>query len=276
MRISFLFLGLIISICSNAQQESDRTKYFPKMEVKPHLVPAKKKVWVFVMAGQSNMAGRGQVEPEDTVSNERILSINKAGELVLAKEPLNLNELSMVGLDCGMSFARTMLKSCPPDVSILVLHTAVGGSSIQKWIHDSVHREVPLLTNFKTRVAVANKYGTIKGIIWHQGEADANNKGIPVYASRLDTLFGMFRKICGNNNLPIVMGELGHFSKTSHEPFMQVNQIMHEHASKDPFSAVVKTKDLDHKGDFLHFNAVGQRTLGMRYAEVFISRWPLH
>jgi len=40
------------------------------------VVPAKKKVWVFVMAGQSNMAGRGQVEPEDTVANERILAIN--------------------------------------------------------------------------------------------------------------------------------------------------------------------------------------------------------
>jgi len=29
------------------------------------------------MAGQSNMAGRSNVEPEDTVSNKRILSINK-------------------------------------------------------------------------------------------------------------------------------------------------------------------------------------------------------
>lgn len=275
MRLSFLFLSLITVISVYAQQEPDRTKYFPKAEVKPESIPKKKKVWVYVMAGQSNMAGRGQVQPEDTIANERILAINKQGKLVLAKEPLNINEPSMVGLDCGVSFARALLKACPPDVSILVLHTAVGGSSIQKWIHDSVHREVPLYTNFKNRVAAAKKYGTIKGIIWHQGEADANSKGIPVYANRLDSLFGMFRKTCKNKNLPIVMGELGYFSKTSHESFMQINGIMHEHASKDPFSAVVETKDFDHKGDFLHFNSEGQRALGIRYAEAFISRWPL-
>lgn len=273
MRISLFLLALIMVFCSNAQQEPDRTKYFPKEEVKPTIIPKKKKVWVYVMAGQSNMAGRGQVQPEDTITNDRILDINRAGELVLAKEPLNLHEPSMVGLDCGVSFARTMLKSCPPDVSILILHTAVGGSSIQKWMYDSVHREVPLQTNFKQRVAAAKKFGRIKGIIWHQGEADANAKGIPMYAKNLDTLFGMFRKICGNKELPIVMGELGHFSKTSHESFMQINQIMHAHASIDLFSAVVKTGDLDHKGDNLHFNGAGQRILGQRYAEAFASTW---
>lgn len=273
MRISFLFLAVIMVFSSYAQQEPDRTKYFPKEELKPTRIPKKKKVWVFVMAGQSNMAGRGQVQPEDTIVNERILAINREGELVLAKEPLNLHEPSMVGLDCGVSFARTILKSCPTDISILILHTAVGGSSIQKWIHDSVHREVPLLTNFKQRVAAAKKFGMIKGIIWHQGEADANAKGIPMYGKNLDTLFGMFRKICSNQFLPIVMGELGHFSKTSHETFMQINQLMYEHASKDPYAAVVKTGDLDHKGDNLHFNTAGQRTLGARYAEAFASRW---
>ncbi|MEQ8808135.1 MAG: sialate O-acetylesterase, partial [Imperialibacter sp.] len=33
----------------------------------------KPQTWVFVMAGQSNMAGRGIVEPQDTVTNPRIL-----------------------------------------------------------------------------------------------------------------------------------------------------------------------------------------------------------
>ena len=273
MRIFFI---LVVFFCTSsvfAQQEANRTLYFPKAAVKPAAVPAKKKVWVFVMAGQSNMAGRGQVEPEDTVANERILAINKAGELVLAKEPLNLNEPSMVGLDCGMSFARTLLKSCPPDVSILVLHTAVGGSSIQKWIHDSVHRDVPLLSNFKARVERAKAFGDIKGILWHQGEADANAKGIPVYDARLDSLFGMFRQICGHKKLPILLGELGYFSKTSHESFMEINRIMHEHAQHDKHSGVIITKGLDHKGDQLHFNAAGQRAIGKMFAELYASKW---
>ena len=273
MRIIFILAAFFCISLAFAQQDANRTLYFPKVEAKPTVIPAKKKIWVFVMAGQSNMAGRGQVEPEDTVANERILAINKMGELVLAKEPLNLNEPSMVGLDCGMSFARTLLKSCPPDVSILLLHTAVGGSSIQKWIHDSVHRDVPLLSNFKARVERAKAFGDIKGILWHQGEADANAKGIPVYDARLDSLFGMFRKICGNKKLPILLGELGYFSKTSHEPFMEINRIMHEHAQHDKNSGVIVTKGLDHKGDQLHFNAVGQRAIGRIFAELYASKW---
>jgi hypothetical protein len=273
MKIYLFLVAFFYTSITFAQQENNRTLYFPKIEAKPASVPAKKKVWVFVMAGQSNMAGRGQVEPEDTVANERILAINKAGELVLAKEPLNLNEPSMVGLDCGISFARTLLKFCPPDVSVLMLHTAVGGSSIQKWINDSVHRDVPLLSNFKARVERAKSFGEIKGILWHQGEADANAKGIPLYAERLDSLFGMFRQICGDKKLPILLGELGYFSKTSHEPFMEINRIMHEHAQHDKSSAVIVTKGLDHKGDQLHFNAEGQRSIGRMFAELYVSKW---
>ena len=38
-------------------QNEDRTQYFPKKEIKPKKVPNKKRIWVFILAGQSNMAG---------------------------------------------------------------------------------------------------------------------------------------------------------------------------------------------------------------------------
>jgi lysophospholipase L1-like esterase len=83
----------------------------------------------------------------------------------------------------------------------------------------------------------------------------------------------MFRKICGNKKLPILLGELGYFSKTSHEPFMEINRIMHEHAQHDKNSGVIVTKGLDHKGDQLHFNAAGQRAIGRMFAELYASKW---
>ena len=225
------------------------------------------------MAGQSNMAGRGQVEPQDTVTHPRILALNRNGEAVLAKEPLNLNEPAMVGLDCGVSFARKMLEFCPPDVSILLVHTAVGGSSIRKWIDDSVYREVPLFSNFKKRLGEAKKLGTIKGVIWHQGEADANAKGLPVHQSNLEQLFGMMRKEAGQRKMPVLMGELGYFSKTVHEQFMQMNEVFRAYSKTDSRTAVVSTEGLVHKGDFLHFNTEGQRELGIRYAAVFTEKF---
>ncbi len=271
----YLLLLLCFLLLKGYGQTDQRTRFFPVVEEKPVVVPEKKKLWVFVMAGQSNMAGRGQVEPEDTVTNSRILALNRNGELVLAKEPLNLHEPSMVGLDCGVSFARAMLEFCPPDVAILLVHTAVGGSSIRKWIDDSIHREVMLYSNFKKRMGEAKKFGIIKGIIWHQGEADANAKGLPEHPLQLEKLFGMMRKEAGNKKLPIVMGELGYFSKTVHEQFMQMNDVFRAFAATDKQTAVVSTKDLDHKGDYLHFNTAGQRELGKRYARAFAENFSM-
>ncbi len=237
----------------------------------------KDKTWVFILAGQSNMAGRGAIDFNpfngDTITNRRIQTINQDGEIVLAKEPLHFYEPKMAGLDCGLSFARTMLLSIPEDVTILLIPTAVGGSSIRKWIDDSVHRGVSLWSNFKDKVEIAKKYGTVKGILWHQGEADANANGIPVYVENLKTLFAKMRTEVGQRKLPIIMGELGYFSKTVNEQFMKINGVMHQYATKDKRSAVVETKGLDHKGDNLHFNSEGQRELGKRYATVFVEKF---
>lgn len=231
------------------------------------------KTWVFILAGQSNMAGRGAIDYNpfngDTLTNRRIQAINQDGNIVLAKEPLHFYEPKMAGLDCGLSFARTLLSFIPEDVSILLIPTAVGGSSITQWIDDSVHRDVMLWTNFKSMVEIGKKYGTVKGILWHQGESDANANGIPAYGENLKTLFAKMRKETGEKKLPILMGELGYFSKTVNDQFMKINGVMHRYASIDKRSVVVGAKGLDHKGDNLHFNSAGQRELGRRYAHAF-------
>lgn len=274
MLLAFTTFFLLNVSHSLAQDSSKvRTQYFPKSVEVVNDLPSKKNTWVFIMAGQSNMAGRGQVGPEDTIPDPRILTINAAGQIIQAKEPLNIYEPTMAGLDCGISFARTILKDCPADVTILLIHTAVGGSSIKKWIDDSVHREVSLLSNFNQKAALARKYGKVKGILWHQGEADANAKGIPVYENNLGILFTKFRRATKQKNLPIIMGELGSFSKNAAQQFKTINEIMVGYTKKDLFTAVISTADLNHKGDNLHFNAAGQREMGIRYANAFIQNF---
>ena len=249
-----------------------RTTFFPKVIETPNRTPNKSKVWVIIMAGQSNMAGRGQVEPEDTMTNKRILTIDQQGNIIVAKEPLNLFEPTMKGLDCGVSFARTLLPKCPRDVSILVIHTAVGGSSINQWINDSLHRTVHLYSNFDEKVAIGKKYGTIKAILWHQGESDANEKGIPKYLSNMEKLFSMFRTSVGNTKLPIILGKLGSFSKIPVE-FSKINEKMEEYVLRDKYTRLINTADFIHKGDSLHFNAAGQRAMGQRYANEYLKKF---
>jgi hypothetical protein len=230
----------------------------------------KENVWVFIMAGQSNMAGRGIVEPADTVSNKRILSVNKDGQIVIAKEPLHFYEPERTGLDCGFSFAQTLIKKIPDSISILMIPTAVGGSSISQWLNDSLYRNVKLFSNFLAKVEIGKQNGIIKGMLWHQGESDANEEDIPLYKQRLGSLFTKFRTATGNNELPVLLGELGSFSENPVN-FNSINKAIHEYAAEDKNSSVISTKDLKDKGDHLHFDSKGQRTMGKRFANAYLK-----
>ena len=43
-------------------------------------LPAKEKFHLFLLVGQSNMAGRGVVDAQDKTPDPRVLMLNKAGE----------------------------------------------------------------------------------------------------------------------------------------------------------------------------------------------------
>lgn len=233
-------------------------------------IDSKKETWVFLLAGQSNMAGRGIVETQDMVTNDKILTIDKNYNIVKAREPIHFYEPNLKGVDCGLSFAKALLKEVDESVNILIIPTAVGGSAIGQWLGDSVHRNVKLLTNFREKMAFAKTKGTVKGILWHQGESDANAQLIPQYQNNLKKLFGIFRSYADNDKLPIILGELGSYSKTP-DNWNAINIIIKAYVNSDPYTALVNTQDLKHKGDFIHFDSEGQRLMGQRYAEAYLK-----
>jgi hypothetical protein len=250
-----------------------RTRFFYKNVEYPQRLPKKRNVWIFIMAGQSNMAGRGLVESMDTISNPKILTINSKNEIILAKEPLHFYEPNLTGLDCGLSFGRQLIQDVDRSVRILLIPTAVGGSSTRQWLGDSLYRNVKLLTNFRERVEVAKKYGTIKGILWHQGESDTDSISIPGYEERLQKLFTQLRIFAGDTKLPIILGELGSFSDNQAN-WDLINKAMHDYELKDERVFVVDTEDLKSKEDKIHFNSEAQRIMGERMAKKYIEKMP--
>ncbi|MCK0145953.1 sialate O-acetylesterase [Arenibacter sp. F26102] len=254
---------------SYGQHKDDRTQFFPKIELSVENIPHKANIWVFILAGQSNMAGRGLVEPQDTVPNTRIFTVNKQGDMIYAKEPLHFYEPSMAGLDSGLSFGKTLIKHIPDSISVLLIPTAVGGSSITQWLNDSIHREVKLFTNFKQKAELGMRFGTVKGILWHQGESDAKTKEAPLYQIKLSELFYQFRKIIGNQEAPVVIGQLGSYS--TNPLWSKINDHIKYYVSTDPFAGLINTSDLKEKGDKVHFNSEAQRIMGERYALEFMK-----
>lgn len=268
-RIIILIFPLIAVLLTTGKNKEDdnRTRYFPKHELKAEQVPQKEDVWVFLLAGQSNMAGRAFVEPQDTIPNSRVLTINKDNEIIIAKEPVHIYQPNLNGLGCGLSFGKTLIEFIPDSITLLLLPTAVGGSSISQWIGDSVFRNISLLSNFEEKVEIGNQYGQIKGVLWHQGERDANKNAYTEYKLRLNVLFGLFRQLTGNDKLPVLIGELGSFS--GKDSWDRINQQIHAYALEDSLVTVISTSDLKDTGDKVHFDSESQRLLGNRFANAY-------
>ncbi len=270
MKNRLYILLLVAFLACKPFAGDERTHYFPKAVIHAVTIPPKHRVWVFMLAGQSNMAGRGLVAAEDTLPSERILSITSRGELIYAKEPLHFYEPSRTGLDGGLSFGKELILHIPDSIAVLLIPTAVGGTSVSQWLNDSTHRTVRLLSNFKDKLAIGKLHGEIKGILWHQGEADANPQNIPFYKERLTALMARFRNITAQADLPILLGELGSFS-LKNAYWQSINEQIRQVSAADKNTAVIHTQDLKGQQDHEHFNAKGQRQLGKRFATQFLQ-----
>lgn len=257
---------------SDLQGQNDvRTKNFPTTSKKIDSFPDKKNLWVFVMAGQSNMAGRGFVQAGDTLSNPRIIAMNTDGQWIEGKAPLHKYQPQVTGLGMGMSFAKELLKNVDKNVTIALVPLAMGGSSIDSWLNDKEFRGIKLSGNFKSKIRLALEKGTLKGILWHQGESDAFLEKIPYYEDKLETLYQFFRQYAQQEDLPIISGELGAFPSDSERNILwqMINEKIEKLALKDPNLILVRTDDLKAKSDNVHFNAHSQRVLGTRYAKAY-------
>jgi len=272
-KLNVLYHRLVQDKAVKDQGTFERTINFPKQTVYVDSLPDKKNVWVFIMAGQSNMAGRGWVEPQDTLPDRRIISINKENQWIYAKEPLHFYQPELTGLDCGMSFARELINHLDSNTVVALLPCAVGGSSVNFWLNDSIFHGVHLKSNFIEKVELAKKQGVLKGILWHQGESDASADKIPGYESKLKKLFAFFREYAGDDSLPILVGELGAYpvSEKMKTNWKSINDIIHRMAATDKYVFYIHTGDLEPKEDNIHFNSKSQRTLGQRYAEVYLK-----
>jgi hypothetical protein len=215
------------------------------------------------------MAGRGVVEPQDTVSSPQVFTLDKNNEWVYAKEPLHYFEPARTGLDCGLSFGKRLAELYGKNFTVGLAPCAVGGSSIEQWLGDSTYRDVTLYTTLMKRAKAAAEFGTIKGLLWHQGEANASSDHYQNYKQQLALFFTKLRKDLGNPELPVYVGELSSFLDRKTYPYADsVNTDLHALSVSMKNMFVIKTGDLTPKADTVHFDSPSQRLMGQRFAEM--------
>ena len=219
----------------------------------------KEKLHVYLLIGQSNMAGRAPISKADSGTIKRCLLLNAKDKWEAASNPLNRYSTVSKGvkvqkMNPGYSFAKDMLAK-NKDITLGLVVNARGGTKIQEWAPGTQYYKEAV-----RRAKAAQKTGTLKGILWHQGES--NSKDPEVYLDQLKTLIESLRNDLGTADLPFVAG--------------QVNKVpaINAEIAKLP-QAVPSTGFVSSQGlkamDRWHFDAKSMLLLGKRYAEEMLK-----
>jgi hypothetical protein len=237
----------------------------------PVKLPPKARFHLFMLVGQSNMAGRGYVEPEDRAALPNVVALDAAGRWVPAIDPLHWDKPA-AGTGLARSFAVEYLRT-HPGVTVGFIPAACGGSPISSWEPGQYFDQTnshPYDDALK-RTRLALERGTLQGILWHQGESDRSPELSQRYESALTALIARFRKDLDAPQVPVLVGQLGQFAGAGpwDEPARRVDQAQRNVAARVPIVAFVPSDGLTSNPDNLHFDARSLREFGKRYAAAF-------
>lgn len=226
---------------------------------------------VFMLMGQSNMAGVAAREASDANTDERMLVLggcgNPAGEWSVVDNP-PLSECpgekgwnKSNSVDPGIWFAKTLLPTLPEGDTIGLVGTAESGESIDTFIEDGSHHQM-ILDKIAAAKATAN--ARFAGVIFHQGESDSGQSSWP---AKVVQLYDEVKAAWGADyDVPFILGELpadgccgGH------------NGRVHEAADLLPMGYWITQDGTAVLDDELHFDHDSVVLMGQRYGETMIE-----
>lgn len=239
---------------------------------------------VYILAGQSNMDGRGAVSGLSTP-----LSSPQIGQLIYYANPADPsasgestvrsagwqtlapgfsvapgtrgNALPSSTFGPEVSFVDAMRIADPTGNPIAIIKVARGGTNLNSDWSPTGFMYQGLITEVNSALqslATGGDAGVVRGMLWHQGESDTND--INNYQANLETLIADVRTELSDPLLPFVIGELG---QTKPEAFRELQATI---AQENAGVGFVSSLGLN-TPDNTHFDAAGQVVLGQRYAE---------
>ncbi|KAL8540394.1 hypothetical protein ACS0TY_001848 [Phlomoides rotata] len=165
---------------------------------------------IFILSGQSNMAGRGGVDKhkhwdgvvplESSPDSHRIFRLTPHLHWEVAREPLHhdIDTKKTCGVGPGMAFSNAVKER----VGVIgLVPCAVGGTAIKEWA-----RGQHLYENMVKRAKAAAQGGAeIRGLLWYQGESDAMSQhDADCYKQNMEALIHNVRTDLNLPSLPII------------------------------------------------------------------------
>lgn len=285
LRYSFI-LSLLASLTPNsahAQGSEGGASQPPLIPVDLTSLDKNQTLGLFLLAGQSNMKGRGVIDMKPK-TDPRIWFIHSAErKWFIAREPLHafgtpdkLLSADNSGTGPGMSFATSIISKTKDDFIGLV-PTAIGGVAIHTYGKEAklYDRSLHMLRNGQELSPAKTK---VRAVLWLQGESDATKQAsVDAYESRLLDLVDRYREDLREPELPFIACTIGSFiakgGKANRFPFTkEINEILLRLPEKRKNTACIDARDLDaHIGDDLHYNTEAQIEIGKRFAAAYLK-----
>ncbi|XP_076942784.1 putative carbohydrate esterase At4g34215 [Bidens hawaiensis] len=229
---------------------------------------------IFILSGQSNMAGRGGVNnkqwdhvvPDDCKPDPSTIHRLNANLIYeTAQEPLHadIDAAKTCGVGPGMSFANAVKEYIKGVIDLVPC--AVGGTAIKEW-----DKGQKLYEDMVRRAkAAASSGGEIKAVLWYQGESDAMTEyDAECYKANMENLIQNIRSDLGLPSLPIIQVAIA----SGDEKYMEVVRKAQK-AIDLPNVVCVDAKGLELKEDNLHLTTAAQVQLGHLLADAYLKHF---
>ncbi|MEL7355732.1 MAG: sialate O-acetylesterase [Cyanobacteria bacterium J06560_6] len=231
---------------------------------------------LYVLIGQSNMVGKAEI-PADIATSANVFTFGNDYQWQVARPPVDspqdqvdaISTDDPAGFGPAMPFALSLIEENNNQI-IGLIPCAKSGSSITDW--QKSPSDTTLYGSCLKRVRAASPMGTVSGILFFQGEADAiDPQRFPsltpdaaAYAEKFATFAYNFRTDIGRADLPFVYAQLGQPSDLEGLPNWGDIQQQQENL-QIPNGMMITTRDLPMDG--IHFTADSYRVIGQRFAD---------
>ncbi|MBE7029142.1 MAG: sialate O-acetylesterase [Clostridia bacterium] len=232
-------------------------------------VNSQDKIISFLMIGQSNMAGRGEFLDVDIIDNDKCFML-RMGRWQKMSEPINPDRAIWgirfhSGISLAASFADSFTKEYKNSCGLIPC--ADGGTKLSQWMPGEI-----LFDHAVMMCSLAKRTSQIGGILWHQGESDCTNLDPQKYKKDFILMINTLRKELGNENLPVLIGELSEdvsLEWVDEGAVKELNKTFYEIEKELNNCKVVSAKNLNLKEDKIHFDSHSLREFGLRYFEKY-------
>lgn len=229
---------------------------------------------LFMLAGQSNMAGYGRDMAYDPPQLGVHLYGNN-GKWSIATHPLNdscdtiypENRELASGVSPMLSFARQIQRAL--NVPVGLVQASLGGSKLRRW---DLEEDGTLTCAMLRRLDAT---GPVGAIVWYQGCSDADDDACKTYLSRFERTVRQWRDRMGE--IPIVTVQLNRHEAADQSDYGwgMVREAQRQAARRIPGVCIVSSIDLP-TSDGVHNSSGSNVILGERMASVYLrSRYGL-